>query len=814
MERVVDYLKNSIKNQKKIGLELEHFIVDDESRPISYAEMIDVFDRACSSIGVVKHSDGVESFIARDYTITLEPGCQMEISIAPENSLDCVNEIYQKALEDWEPLFRDKGYHFEIKGILPAILDGQMEVDDIELIPKNRYANMNEYFTDTGKYGKYMMRASAAAQVSVDYESEEDAMRKLRIFQILVPIISLLTDNSFTENTTYPFGKHLSRVTIWESVDDDRCGFIPDSLESYSFEKYAKYVNSVPHIVDIPEESVEQKISFLFNYVRLKNVIEYRMADSVSIEKCLGLCALIKGLVYSDASMKKLDEYFKDIRKISQLNEAMEEIKKNGYDAKIFGKDLKEIIAFLFGIAKEGLKTLDSEKDIKQLNKLKPSKIYLYEYTKDIDENLDEHEQSAKKEKADIEKSTAFIHDHFIKTCYVPKLFTEDQIQQFENIVEQMCDLEEKVIALYFEDKKIRKIFGFDKILEKLILRCEPKSYGVSVPIQRIDIFYDEEQETYKLCEINTDGTSAMNEDREIAKAISDTLAFKQFSEKYKLEPFELFDSWIDVFLQNYKMTSADKPNVVIADFLDDTSMNEFEYFKERFEARGITTEIVDVREISYDGKVATTKSGMKIDAMYRRAVTSDTMKHYKEVRDFINAIKDDAFIMMGDFITQIPHSKMFVVALHDSYVQSKLSARDKEFIRKHIPETYLWNKKTKKMLSDQVNEKANWVLKPADSYASKGVYLGKETEEDVWTKALDETLNKGYVIQRFQKPYRLPNYDFVYSKEGSKVSTSNLTGLFTYNGKFKGVYSRISFDELISSQTNELTLPTFRIKD
>ena len=37
----------------------------------------------------------------------------------------------------------------------------------------------------------------------------------------------------------------------------------------------------------------------------------------------------------------------------------------------------------------------------------------------------------------------------------------------------------------------------------------------------------------------------------------------------------------------------------------------------------------------------------------------------------------------------------------------------------------------------------------------------------------------------------------------------SNLTGLYTYNGKFQGVYSRMSDGGIISTQYNEKTVAT-----
>ena len=42
----------------------------------------------------------------------------------------------------------------------------------------------------------------------------------------------------------------------------------------------------------------------------------------------------------------------------------------------------------------------------------------------------------------------------------------------------------------------------------------------------------------------------------------------------------------------------------------------------------------------------------------------------------------------------------------------------------------------------------------------------------------------------------------------------SNLTGLYVYDGKFAGVYSRLSDSGIISTQYNEKTVPTLFIKE
>ena len=107
------------------------------------------------------------------------------------------------------------------------------------------------------------------------------------------------------------------------------------------------------------------------------------------------------------------------------------------------------------------------------------------------------------------------------------------------------------------------------------------------------------------------------------------------------------------------------------------------------------------------------------------------------------------------------------------------------------------------------LTNKDAWIIKPEDSYGSRGVHAGVEHESDEeWEQILSENCGKKYILQAFNNPYELPNID--YTEDGYRwVNASNLTGLFVYNGRLRGAYSRISFVKMISTQYSEMSSPT-----
>ena len=205
-------------------------------------------------------------------------------------------------------------------------------------------------------------------------------------------------------------------------------------------------------------------------------------------------------------------------------------------------------------------------------------------YKKLVDDNFEESLQSAKKQQEYIKTSTARYHGYFVHTLYMPKMFTEEMAAYFKKAAESMYKILEKVIHEYQTNAEYRKLFGFDEKLEKLILR--PNHYECALPIARIDIFFNEDDFSFKFCEFNADGSSAMNEDKELNQAIRLTSTFDKFTEKYNVRTYELFNSWVKAFMDIYRTydRAVENPHIAIVDFFGGDISREFTAFQKAFE--------------------------------------------------------------------------------------------------------------------------------------------------------------------------------------------------------------------------------------
>ena len=399
INEISEYIRSGESNDRNLGLEIEHFIVNDEGYQIGFHEISELIDKVGRELGaeIIYIDHFPVGYYTGEYSTSLEPSCQFEISINPYSDLSTIESIYREFRSIWDPIFEDRGYHFETKGNLPLVETQVITPDDIPLSPKKRYKYMDAYFRKSGRYGKYMMRASASAQVSIDYKSEEDMIRKLRVLEKISPLFMIMLENKTDESSTLPGvtdKPHLFRIQEWNDLDPDRTGFVPHSLDpDFGYDKMADVISRTPLILLTDEGNtidvgslnardllksgtidwdntdaerrkklIEHFMSMGFFHFRIKKYIEIRVADSVPLERALGYVALLKGLIYSDKNIRLLDEILSIVTDLDSIQNAVEEIEKNGFDAIIYnGRSALEWSEQLYKLAESALDAEDKE---------------------------------------------------------------------------------------------------------------------------------------------------------------------------------------------------------------------------------------------------------------------------------------------------------------------------------------------------------------------------------------------------------------------------------------------------------------------
>ena len=150
---IVDYLRSGETSLKNIGVEIEHFVIDSNGIQIGFDEVTGLIDDMVSKnkYKPLITEGHIVGYDTGEYTATLEPSCQFEVSIYPRNDLEEIKTIYNKFYNEWNPIFEERGFRIITSGNLPAVEEGKIIPDDIPLSPKLRYKYMNRYFEKSGK---------------------------------------------------------------------------------------------------------------------------------------------------------------------------------------------------------------------------------------------------------------------------------------------------------------------------------------------------------------------------------------------------------------------------------------------------------------------------------------------------------------------------------------------------------------------------------------------------------------------------------------------------------------------------------------
>jgi len=243
-------------------------------------------------------------------------------------------------------------------------------------MPKGRYKIMTNYMPKVGQYGLDMMYRTCTVQTNLDFSSEADMVKKLRVSVALQPVATALFANSpFTEGE--PNGFLSFRSEIWRETDSARSGMIPWAFDDgMGFERWVDYALDVPMYfvkrgetyIDVAGSSFRDffagkhpafpgerptlsdwanHLSTIFPEVRLKRYLEMRGADGVPWGRLPALPAFWVGLLYDDLS---LDSAWEIVRhwNAHERQALRDDVPRFGFKARIRDR-------YLFEIAKECL---------------------------------------------------------------------------------------------------------------------------------------------------------------------------------------------------------------------------------------------------------------------------------------------------------------------------------------------------------------------------------------------------------------------------------------------------------------------------
>ena len=380
-KQIIKYFESGIKDTKdfRIGIEHEKFLFNNQdNKRVDYSKIKEMFSSLLEfGWNPILEKGNIIGLNKGGKNITLEPGNQIELSG------DKLITLHEACAESHDYLFelRQVTKKLDIK-IVSAGFDPISKLEEIPNNPKQRYELMTKDMPLGGELSLDMMYRTCGTQLNIDYNSEEDFVKKFKIVNSIVPIsIALFANSSIVEKKNSSYLSYRSKV--WQNTS--RGGLPKLFFEELNFEKYAEFIINFPILfiqdkdsyisglkytfkdfmngkIDeienrLPTESdLTTHLSTIFTENRLKKYIELRSMDTCGWDCLCAGPAFNVGMLYGN-----LDEVYELISswEKDKIINAYLEAPKKGFNTQLMGKDLFYWASTLLDLSRKGLNDRD-----------------------------------------------------------------------------------------------------------------------------------------------------------------------------------------------------------------------------------------------------------------------------------------------------------------------------------------------------------------------------------------------------------------------------------------------------------------------
>ena len=367
------------KNTQKIGMEYERIpVYKATNEVVSYygeygmCELLREFAKEDNWDYILDNTNIIGLKKLHD-TITLEPGCQFELSLEPQDYIKDLKNKIEEIDRNLKPVLDKFDIKLINKGVSP-----KTTYRNIELIPKQRYKVMANYLW--GILSDVMMRETAGIQVGIDYKSEEDAIKKFNLANLMMPFVTAMFANSKIRGGV-DTGYKSFRALAWLNTDNERCGFATKFVDGMCFRDYVNQLLETPMIFINRENrtvNLNGKMTFkqfmkdgyegfeaniddwklhanlYFPEVRLRNFIEIRNHDCVGGGLEYSIPAIYKGIMYNKDAFNEAKNLLCKYSS-NEINELRYNVSRYGIHTKIRGAKVGNICKKLVDISNHSL---------------------------------------------------------------------------------------------------------------------------------------------------------------------------------------------------------------------------------------------------------------------------------------------------------------------------------------------------------------------------------------------------------------------------------------------------------------------------
>jgi uncharacterized circularly permuted ATP-grasp superfamily protein len=407
----------------------------------------------------------------------------------------------------------------------------------------------------------------------------------------------------------------------------------------------------------------------------------------------------------------------------------------------------------------------------------------------------------------------------FLRPIFLPPA----DLARVRAVAEAIARVGERVVAAAMADRALLDELGLTEE-ERRLAAIDP-GYDRASTSSRLDAFLL--PDSLFFAEYNAEGPAGFGYTEGLSELFDGLPLMARFRARFDTSYFRLTESLLEALLASYREWGgrADPPTILITDWREVPTWNEFEIVQSRFEALGVPTVVVEPQQLEFDGH-RLRAAGRTIDLVYRRVLINDIVARPAECRALVDAYTARAVCMANTLRCKIPHKKAFFAVLTDPRHVGLFDDAERAIFARHIPWTRLLAEgrttapdgREVDLIADLRARRDDLVIKPNDEYGGAGVVLGWEATPAAWDEAIARALadRPGTWVAQQRITVRREVFPMVTTDPFGVEFREMLVDFapYIFRGKVAGFLTRLSTSGLANVTSGGGQVPTFVVRE
>lgn len=388
-----------------------------------------------------------------------------------------------------------------------------------------------------------------------------------------------------------------------------------------------------------------------------------------------------------------------------------------------------------------------------------------------------------------------------------PHFISGKQRKLLEQGVARIHSALEKFIKLWLEDETLQADWNVTPA-EVDLYRIDP-GYEKSIQIARFDAFLQDLD--LKFLEFNCDSPGGTGYADTIHRSFLEMFDRNELGTSYRvsnrhrlLHLAKTIKTVYKEWRSNGHTDRAAQPVVAVSDWRDVGTIPDIQITIAHLREAGLDAHFCDPRDFEgrEDGLYMDSR---RVDVVYKRVIMTELVNE-PEASAFLEAYKAGQICLVNNPRAVIPGNKKILAALRRPDVMSRMSPVERQAIRDYVPWTEILRDDKVDFKGFLVNlrdfvldNKDLLVIKAAQSYGGKDVFLGFETDAQRWQELVDQHIGgRKWIVQQL---VTIPKELFPVVKDGAvnmDLMNVNINPL-AFGGRYAGSYTRLSKKNVIN---------------